>query len=189
MTSPHRTLVLGGTRSGKSAWAELLVTGPLPVTYVATAPPRPDDPEWASRLATHRARRPAGWGTVQTGTSVPALPAALATAERSGTVLVDDLGAWLTLALDATDAWQHPDGAARVDTVTDELLAQVVACAARLVLVSPEVGLAVVPATRAGRVFADAQGTLNARLAAACDEVVLVVAGLPLWVKGTRPAG
>jgi len=186
---PSRTLVLGGVRSGKSSWAEGLLAGAAEVTYAATAPQRPDDAEWATRLAVHRARRPAGWAAVETAGAVVDLPRLVASAPAGSALLVDDVGSWLTLALDSTGAWEHPEGAARVREDADALVAAVAACRARLVLVSPEVGLAVVPATHSGRVFADAQGTLNGRLAAGCDEVVLVVAGLALRLKAPGTGG
>jgi adenosylcobinamide kinase/adenosylcobinamide-phosphate guanylyltransferase len=176
-----RTLVLGGVRSGKSAWAESLLAGAGPVGYLATAPARDGDADWAARLDAHRRRRPPAWTTVEVGGDPGLLPAALRAGDRP--LLVDDIGNWLTAALDAASAWEHPDGARTVDAACDDLLDAVGRCAAPLVLVSPEVGWGVLPATRAGRVFADAQGRLNQRLAAGCDEVTLVVAGLPLRLK------
>jgi adenosylcobinamide kinase/adenosylcobinamide-phosphate guanylyltransferase len=178
----NTTLVLGGMRSGKSAWAESRAGAA--VTYVATAPPRPGDADWDARVAAHRDRRPAGWETVETGADPAALLAVLRDADSSHTLLVDDLGAWTTAALDAAGAWEHPAGAKVVDDLAGDLVTAVLACPAPLLLVSPEVGWGVVPATRSGRVFADAHGRLNQRLAAAAHTVVLVVAGLPVTVKG-----
>jgi adenosyl cobinamide kinase/adenosyl cobinamide phosphate guanylyltransferase len=182
MNTDH-TLVLGGIRSGKSAWAEAQVRPTGPVTYVATAPPRPGDGDWDVRIAAHRDRRPPGWSTVETGGDPAALAAVVRAAGSDRALLVDDLGAWLTTALDAADAWADPAGADLVAAACDDLVAAVGACRVRLLLVSPEVGWGVVPATRAGRLFADAHGRLNQRLAAACDDVVLVVAGLALTLK------
>jgi adenosyl cobinamide kinase/adenosyl cobinamide phosphate guanylyltransferase len=179
-----RTLVLGGTRSGKSAWAEAQAGTSGAVTYVATAPPRTGDAEWDARVAAHRVRRPAAWDTVETGADPAALVAAVRDVPAGRTLLVDDLGGWITTALDAARAWDHPAGAATVGEPCDALVAAVRGCRSRLLLVSPEVGWGVVPATRAGRLFADAHGRLNQRLAAVCDDVVLVVAGLPLPLKG-----
>jgi adenosylcobinamide kinase/adenosylcobinamide-phosphate guanylyltransferase len=171
-----RTLVLGGARSGKSAHAEGLAATHDPVTYVATARRDPADADWQARIAAHVARRPAAWSTVETTD----LPAVLDTVER--TVLVDDLATWLTGVLDDTGAWDGPLDAAR--TRCDELVAAVRRRAAPLVLVSAEVGLGVVPATRSGRLFRDELGSLNAKLAQVCDEVLLLVAGLSVRLKG-----
>jgi len=164
--------VLGGARSGKSAHAEGLVTGA--VTYVATGRRDPSDAEWQARIAAHVARRPAEWSTVETSD----LPAALSV---PGTVLVDDLATWLTGVLDDTGAWEGPVDMARArcDALVDAVSRRV----DPLVLVSAEVGLGVVPATRSGRLFRDELGALNAGLAQVCDEVLLLVAGLPLRLK------
>ena len=89
------TLVLGGARSGKSAFAEVLAAaGPQPVWYVATAEPaRPDDPEMQARIREHQQRRPAEWRTVEAARNVGQTVAALATSgEPPGAVLLDDLG-------------------------------------------------------------------------------------------------
>lgn len=168
-----RTLVLGGIRSGKSRWAENAIAGNAAVCYLATGAAPGTDPDWAHRVARHRDRRPSGWSTVET--------ADVATHLRSRpdiATLVDDLGGWLTAALDRR-GWD--DGSIGGDL--DDLVAAVGAFRAPLVLVSPEVGLTVVPATASGRRFADELGTLNQRLAQCCERVVLVVAGLPVWVK------
>lgn len=173
-----RTLLLGGARSGKSRHAEGLLTDEV-VDYLATARHDPDDAEWEKRIAGHVARRPGTWRTVE-----PAdLPAELR-APRNSPVLVDDLGVWLTGELDDAGAWNDTERAVRrVRARAVELVAAVATCPVRLVLVSPDVGSGVVPATRAGRLFRDELGALNAAVAAACDEVLLLVAGLPLRLK------
>ncbi|UGT60643.1 bifunctional adenosylcobinamide kinase/adenosylcobinamide-phosphate guanylyltransferase [Nocardia asteroides] len=172
-----RTLVLGGARSGKSAHAERLA-GDGPVRYLATAVPDPADRDFAERIAGHRARRPAAWEVLESAdpAAVLAAPAAAPPA-----TLVDDIGTWLTARIDALDAWEAPRGT--VAPAADALVAAVDGYRHRLVLVSPEVGLGVIPATRSGRLFRDEIGALNQRLAQVCDEVVLVVAGIPMRVK------
>ncbi|KUI14974.1 adenosylcobinamide kinase/adenosylcobinamide phosphate guanyltransferase [Mycobacterium lehmannii] len=172
-----RTLVLGGIRSGKSQWAEAALAGEAtdaqPMCYLATGPSSTDDPEWAARLAAHRSRRQARWSTVETtdvATQLRAHPSA---------TLVDDIGTWLAAAMDRSGAWTGGSIAADVD----DLLDAVDGFPAPLAVVSPEVGLTVVPATAAGRRFADELGSLNQRLATVCDRVVLVIAGQPLAVK------
>jgi adenosyl cobinamide kinase/adenosyl cobinamide phosphate guanylyltransferase len=173
-----RTLVLGGVRSGKSRYAEELVAEHAAVTYAATAHRRDGDPDWERRIEVHRRRRPASWLTAECGDDPPLLVGRLVGAAPGTALLVDDVGTWLTGLFDAQGGWDDP---ARVDPAP--FVAAVAACPARLVLVSPEVGWGVLPATRAGRLFADAQGLLNQRLAAVCDEVVLVVAGLATRLK------
>jgi adenosyl cobinamide kinase/adenosyl cobinamide phosphate guanylyltransferase len=150
------------------------------VRYAATARRVPGDAEWEARIAAHRARRPARWTTVEE----PDLPALLRAAGPSDPpLLVDDLGTWLTGVLDDAGAWDRPDVPAAVGQRVTELVDALAGCAGAVVLVSAEVGLGVVPATRAGRLFRDELGTLNAALAVACDEVLLLVAGLPLRLK------
>jgi adenosylcobinamide kinase/adenosylcobinamide-phosphate guanylyltransferase len=171
-----RTLVLGGIRSGKSRWAETALAGQSVVRYLATGAPADVDPEWARRVAEHRARRPATWHTIETADVAAALRDDPATA-----TLVDDVGGWLTAALDRR-GW---DGGSVTDDV-DDLVTAVDGFTAPLTLVSPEVGLTVVAATASGRRFTDELGRLNQRLAQRCEQVVLVVAGLPVWVKPTK---
>ena len=172
-----RTLVLGGTRSGKSRYAEDLLPDDAPVRYLATARRRAGDAEWDARLDAHRARRPAAWTTVETS------DVAGPVREGGHPLLVDDLATWLTGVLDDTGAWESPVVPAGVGEAVDELVAAVRVAPGRVVLVSAEVGLGVVPATRAGRMFRDELGALNAALAAVCDEVLLLVAGIPLRLR------
>lgn len=173
-----RILVLGGIRSGKSQWAESAIeasVGPTAtVRYVATGPVSEADDEWSARVSAHRQRRPANWSTVETADVATQLRSADATA-----TVVDDVGAWLTVSMDRRSAWTGGS----VATDIDDLLDAVGSFRSPLALVSPEVGLTVVPATGSGRRFADELGTLNQRLAAVCDRVVLVVAGQAVTVK------
>jgi adenosyl cobinamide kinase/adenosyl cobinamide phosphate guanylyltransferase len=189
-------LVLGGTRSGKSGYAEGLLPADAPVRYLATARRWPGDAEWDARITAHRARRPAAWTTVEE----PDVPAEVRAAVADVPLLVDDLATWLTGVLDDAGAWDRsgPDGGRTISPVdraersdvSDVVGARVAALVdavalgrGQVVLVSAEVGLGVVPSTRAGRVFRDELGALNAALAAVCDEVLLLVAGLPLRLK------
>jgi adenosylcobinamide kinase / adenosylcobinamide-phosphate guanylyltransferase len=100
-----------------------------------------------------------------------------------GPLLVDDLATWLTGVLDDAGAWDAPALPPSVDATVDELVGAVAAAPDRVVLVSAEVGLGVVPETRAGRLFRDELGALNAALAAVCDEVTLLIAGIPVRLK------
>jgi adenosylcobinamide kinase / adenosylcobinamide-phosphate guanylyltransferase len=176
-----RTLVLGGIRSGKSRWAEAAIAESLaphqPARYLATGSAAPPDAAWAQRVAEHRDRRPAHWSTVETDDIATELRQSPDTP-----TLIDDLGAWLTATLDRHHGW---DGRS-VAIPVDDMLAAVSAFCSTLMLVSPEVGLTVVPTTAAGRRFADELGSLNQRLAAVCDRVVLVVAGEAVPIKPSR---
>jgi len=176
-----RTLVLGGARSGKSAHAEGLLAAEDAVTYVATARTDPADPEWQRRIAAHVERRPAHWRTVETAEVAALLRVA---APSDGPFLVDDVATWLTGELDDAGAWDGtPESLAAARQRCTELVAAVRDCPARVVLVSAEVGLGVVPASRSGRLFRDELGALNAGLAQVCDEVLLLVAGIPLRLR------
>ncbi|MFC3742800.1 bifunctional adenosylcobinamide kinase/adenosylcobinamide-phosphate guanylyltransferase [Paractinoplanes deccanensis] len=173
----HTVLVLGGIRSGKSEFAESLVADAPAVRYVATAVGGEDDPEWLERIEAHQRRRPQAWSTEETGADPARLTELLIEAKPDDTLLVDDLGGWVAALLDP--ARQPNDDQADVDA----LAAAVRGCEARVVLVSPEVGLTLVPTTPVGRAFADALGTTNQALAQACDGVALVVAGQAVWLK------
>ena len=169
--SARLTLVLGGARSGKSRYAESLVTAlPAPWIYVATAEAR--DAEMAERIAAHQARRGAGWRTLETPRDV----VGALTAHGTTPLLVDCLTLWLANALLAS---------ADADAEIERLEAALEQASAPLVLVANEVGFGIVPDDALGRRFRDLQGVLNQRIAARADRVVLVVAGLPLTMKGS----
>jgi len=159
---PRRILVTGGARSGKSRWAESLVADQPDVLYIATARPRPDDPEWEARVDAHRSRRPATWRTTETQDVAKAIA-------DEPVVLVDCATLWLAAAMEEPTA----------DVRIDELVQALSQHAGTVVVVTNEVGSGVVPPTESGREFRDALGSLNARLARVCDEVWLVTAGIP----------
>jgi adenosylcobinamide kinase / adenosylcobinamide-phosphate guanylyltransferase len=169
------SLVLGGARSGKSRYAEGLVSAlPLPWqapwNYVATA--EPGDAEMAERIASHRARRGPSWRTIEAPRD---LTGSLQVA-GAAPVLVDCLTLWLSnLMLAGAD----------IDAEMERLDHALAAAAAPVVMVANEVGYGIVPDHPLGRRFRDLQGVLNQRVAARADRVVLVVAGLPLALKGT----
>ncbi len=170
------TLVLGGIRSGKSRYAEALCRGyDRPVSYVAPGrPPSPEDPEWAARVAAHRAGRPAGWITYETRDLAAVL------ADGSRPVLIDCLGTWLTGVVDDADGWHDlPAARALLATARLELLSALRNHGERreIVVVSNEVGWSLVPMDPSGRFFADELGRLNAAVATVADRVHLVVAG------------
>jgi adenosylcobinamide kinase/adenosylcobinamide-phosphate guanylyltransferase len=165
------TLVLGGARSGKSRHAESLITAlPPPWTYVATA--EAGDQEMAARIKSHRARRGAQWRTIE----APRDLAKALSACGDGPVLVDCLTLWLSNLMLAE---------ADIEVETAHLEKTLVAANGPLVLVANEVGSGIVPSYALGRRFRDAQGVLNQRIAARAERVILMVAGLPLLLKGT----
>ena len=136
----RRVLVLGGARSGKSERAELRLAGEPEVTYVATGNRGTDDPDWAARVAAHRARRPAWWRTAETTDLAGLLAAA------RGALLIDGIGTWLAAVLDEC-GWDPRDGAAR-DKLAARLAELVSAwrqARGYVVAVSDETGLGVVP--------------------------------------------
>ena len=165
----RRVLVLGGQSSGKSAYAEGLLSGD--VTYVATGGSRPGDDDWAARVDRHRARRPSNWTTLETYDVAGVL------AQHDGPMLVDDLGLWLAQLLDGH--WATDTARPAFDAGLASLLEAWRTTRAQVVLVSPEVGSGVVPATASGRLFADLLGRATTALANCSDEVVQVVAGQP----------
>jgi len=170
--SARLTLVLGGARSGKSRYAETLITAlPPPWIYVATA--QALDAEMTARIEAHKARRGAGWTTVE----APRELAGALVARAQAPVLVDCLTLWLSNLMMAN---------ARVDAELDRLELALAEANAPIVLVSNEVGSGIVPDNALARRFRDLQGGLNQRIAGRADHVVLLVAGLPLFVKG-RP--
>lgn len=185
---PRLVLVLGGTRSGKSAWAERLAAeAGAPVRYVATAPSGPDGD--GERIAAHRARRPDGWETVE-AEGRPDLDAVLAGATDGTTVLLDGLGAWLggvlhhAGLLDDDGLGEDPahgiDGASVLAGAEQTVVALADAAAARdglTIVVGEEAGMAPVAAARGTRRWVDLLGDAHQALAARADRVVLVVAG------------
>jgi adenosylcobinamide kinase/adenosylcobinamide-phosphate guanylyltransferase len=154
-------LVLGGTRSGKSAIAERVAHryGGA-VVYVATGSARSDDSDMARRIAAHRASRPSSWTTVEAGRDL----VQAVRADTDDPMVVDALGTWVAA---------HDD----LDVDADALVEALAARTGPTIVVSEEVGLAVHPTSAAGRAFVDVMGVLNRRVAELADEVLLVVAG------------
>ncbi|MEU1944936.1 bifunctional adenosylcobinamide kinase/adenosylcobinamide-phosphate guanylyltransferase [Streptomyces sp. NPDC020125] len=179
---PRRTLVLGGARSGKSLEAERRLAAFPDVLYVATGGTREGDPEWAARVAAHRERRPGSWRTAETCDLTPLL------AEDGPPLLIDCLALWLTDAMDSVNAWDDEKWANGGERALRErvsaLVAGVRASSRTVVAVSNEVGSGVVPATASGRRFRDELGRLNAMFAEECEQVLLVVAGQALPLRG-----
>ena len=177
--SPHRALVLGGARSGKSTHAERLLAADMNVTYVATSTPRPDEDEWSQRVLLHQQRRPAHWTTTETLD----IESVLDKSVEGDSVLIDCLTLWLTGVADSLNFWDSADNEAAqkaLDARMTSLVHALRRTQARVVIVSNEVGSGIVPSTASGRVFRDLLGHLNTVVSAQCESTVLVVAGHPI---------
>ena len=172
--SPDVTLVLGGARAGKSAFAEALASAWEPRVYLATAVITDD--EMAERIATHRARRGAGWRTVEEPVE---LAAAVRRESASATcLLVDCLTVWLG------NLMHHGHD---VDAARETLLESLATAAGPVVLVANEVGLGIVPDNGMARAFRDHAGRLNQAVARVASRVYFVAAGIPMTLKGPAP--
>lgn len=171
------TLILGGARSGKTAFAQraaLAAAGAKPPLMIATA--QAFDQEMSDRIARHREDRGDHWRTLETPLG---LVDALSGLAGEDTVVVDCLTLWLSNLMMA----EQDVGAAAL-----ALLGALADCPAKLWLVSNEVGFGIVPENALARQFRDEAGRLHQAVAAAADEVILIVAGLPVVVKAaSRP--
>jgi adenosylcobinamide kinase / adenosylcobinamide-phosphate guanylyltransferase len=175
------TLILGGARSGKSRLAQRLAANAGRVSYVATCQSGQDS-EMLARIERHRADRPSGWRTVEE----PLAPAEAVErmANESDAILVDCLTIWLSNL-----SWEHRDiggaGAFVCEAAIRGQLQRLTAAArhCHVILVSNELGGGTVPESAVTRAFRDAHGLMNQWAAEAADEVILTVAGLPLYLK------
>ena len=180
-----RELIIGGARSGKSTLAEKrAVDSGLHVIYVATA--QALDGEMERRIALHQARRPATWGLVEAPLGLAATLAA--NAAPGVCLLVDCLTLWLSNLLFAGVAAKQAEAGEAVDCAlfageVQALVDTLPKLPGQIIMVSNEVGWGLVPMGAVSRLFADEQGRLNQRVAAVCDQVTLVAAGLPLALK------
>ena len=177
MQVSHRnsvTLVLGGVRSGKSRFALNLASRTDSVTFVATA--RPLDDEMRRKIERHRRERPAEWSTREEPLK---LDEAIAESEgASELIIIDCLTLFAANLLEA-----HSENQDAIWKSIDALCLALKKANRRVVLVSNEVGSGIVPAYAAGRLFRDVLGEINQRVAAIAGNVVLMVAGLPVWIK------
>lgn len=183
---PHLSLILGGVRSGKSEFAESLAADlNRPVLYVATG--LATDSEMADRIRRHRERRPGHWSTLEEPSDLAGgLSMALSAHSDSNPpppVLVDSLDTWVSNML-----LEHHEEGSQAEALTlaalDRLLEVQSQWSEAWFLVSSEVGLSPVPPNNLGRRFQDLLGLVNQRVAAAAGRVCLVVAGIPVEVKG-----
>jgi adenosylcobinamide kinase/adenosylcobinamide-phosphate guanylyltransferase len=170
-------LILGGARSGKSRLAERLAAeSGLDVVYIATS--QPLDAEMAQRIQAHRARRPAHWQLVEEPLALAPVLQDHAAADRC--LLVDCLTLWLTNLL-------LQDDPGRLERECGALLERVGGLPGRVLFVSNETGLGVVPLGELSRRYVDAAGSLHQALAERCERVVFMIAGLPMTLKGEAP--
>lgn len=169
-------LILGGARSGKSRLAEQRAQASgLAVTYIATSEPL--DGEMNARVQLHRERRPAEWALIEEPLALASVLRAHAAADRC--LLVDCLTLWLTNLLMLEDT-------ARLAAERDALLECLDQLPGEIILVSNETGLGVVPLGELTRRYVDEAGWLHQSVAERCQRVILTVAGLPLYLKGTQ---
>ncbi len=172
----HRlVLILGGARSGKSDYARKLAQerGRNNVLFIATAEAR--DKEMNSRIEKHRTERSNTWSVIESPRQIaPALAG-----HQPSIALLDCATLWVSNVLLAEE--QNAERAMMLEL--DELLAWHQATKTELIVVSNEVGMGVVPDNELGRAYRDLLGAVNRRLAAAADEVYLMVAGLPMQIK------
>jgi adenosylcobinamide kinase/adenosylcobinamide-phosphate guanylyltransferase len=166
-------LVLGGARSGKSAYAESLFPATPGARYLYLATGQARDGEMADRIRQHRERRGAHWLTAEEPMAIA--PILNAPGQDVSAILVDCLTLWISNLMEA---------GLDVAAETEALCRALTQAPVPVVLVSNEVGLGLVPETPLGRAFRDAQGRVNQRVAAACDRVAFVAAGLPMILKG-----
>jgi adenosylcobinamide kinase/adenosylcobinamide-phosphate guanylyltransferase len=164
-------LILGGVRSGKSVYARLLAEAASPMRlFIATA--TAGDEEMKARIARHRAERGEGWTTLEIPRDLVSVLASEAREEKA--IVIDCLTFWL-----ANLAFAGDD----IEAETERLCRMVATLRGPVIFVSNEVGLGIVPETPLGRNFRDWQGRLNQAIAAACDAVILIAAGLPIALK------
>ena len=169
------TLVLGGARSGKSQYAQALASRRRKVTYIATAQPR--DTEMRRKIARHRRQRPSHWKTAEVSRNLG--KTIQEEGPKADVLIIDCLTTYL-----ANAANTRKGGATRLPALAEEACEVIRTTKASVIVISNEVGSGVVPGYRSGRVYRDLLGQMNQQLAAIADRVVLMVAGVPLTVKG-----
>ncbi len=179
-----RELILGGARSGKSRLAEQQAAAAGLAVHVIVTAEALDD-EMRVRIARHQADRPVGWTVLEAPRALAAALASTAAADRC--VVVDCLTLWLANLLDGAETLPPGAGADLLPAFAREraaLLELIPRLPGRVIFVANEVGLGLVPETPLGRLFRDEAGRLNQAVAALCERVVFVAAGLPLPLKG-----
>jgi len=171
------TLVLGGAQSGKSHYAQQLVSHFERVTFIATG--RRTDAEMRRKIARHRRERPNAWRTVEAPLALHKI--IRSESQQADVVLIDCLTIYVANVMGA-----RKESKTNPKEYIDAVCEAIRASRACVVAVSNEVGSGVVPAYRSGRIYRDVLGQMNQKLAQIADRVVLMVAGLPVTVKDSR---
>ena len=174
------TLVLGGIRSGKSSWAEISILNKckpsMAVRYIATCLDIGNDYDWSNRIKVHQKRRPSYWYTIETDDLISEL-----CLDKGNATLVDDVGSWLMSNIEPFKIFSKIQINKKIKT----LINIVNSFSAPLFIVSPEVGLTIVSANKVGRQYSDILGEINQQLAKVCHNVILIIAGQPVILKGS----
>ena len=167
-------LVTGGARSGKSRYSlESAEKFPGKKYFLATA--QPLDDEMRKRIKIHRAQRDGRWQTIEEPIEIARVVSELNMPDN--VVLIDCLNLWVSNTLDETEE--------RFGAMVDETVSAIGGFAGTLVMVTNEVGLGIVPAHPKTRIFRDRLGFLNQAVAQKCRQVVMMVSGIPLYIKGS----
>jgi adenosylcobinamide kinase/adenosylcobinamide-phosphate guanylyltransferase len=172
------TFVLGGVRSGKSRFAQRMASGSGSVIFIATA--KPSDPEMELRIECHRKSRPAAWQTLEVPVDLDAAISSLQ--DPNQLAVIDCLTVYLANVMSKAEGKESV-----IRDHTERLCSALKETRASIILVSNEVGSGVHAATATGRFYCDLLGELNQRVAALADNVILMVAGIPVPVKGKVP--
>ena len=172
------TFVLGGARSGKSRFAQKIASGYANVTFIATA--KPSDPEMELRIERHRKSRPASWQTLEVPLDLDLAISGIQDPTQLG--VIDCLTVYLANVMSKT---QGKESAIR--EYIERLCSALGKVRSPVILVSNEVGSGVHAPTATGRLFSDLLGELNQQVAALADNVILMVAGIPIPIKGRLP--
>ena len=172
------TFVLGGVRSGKSRFAQRVASGSGSVIFIATA--KPSDAEMELRIERHRKSRPAAWQTLEVPVDLDVAISSLQDPKQLG--VIDCLTVYLANVMSKAEGKELV-----IRDHTERLCSALKETRASIILVSNEVGSGVHAATVTGRIYCDLLGELNQRVAALADNVILMVAGIPVPVKGKVP--
>src|SRR5260370_11988985 len=172
------TFVLGGVRSGESLFAERIASSAASAIFIATA--KPSDPEMDLRIERHRKSRPAAWQTLEVPVDLDAAISSLQDPKQ--VAVIDCLTVYLANVMSKAEGKELV-----IRDHTERLCSALKETRASIILVSNEVGSGVHAATATGRLYCDLLGELNQRVAALADNVILMVAGIPVPVKGTLP--